>query len=188
MRFFKRHNGSLKQFNRWSPFAFSLCYESCTNIVNSLPSEYIGREVFKILKRSEILPENVVMNPDFYQCEIFFTDSEPVGIMSLFFKEKPYQLEYVSPMVVRKPTEPFRDSNFIICDTWLPLYKNRETWRNFGMQFYLLALNLKKRQLMDILSWLQVKTAEKYKLMYADLVQVAKILFGDDESRWFLKP
>ena len=186
-RFFKRCTGDLGKFNRWSPFAFHLCFESFFPVTNTLPSECIGREIFKILKRSDDSPEHVI-DSDFYQCEVFFTESEPVGIMCLFSTDKCYNLEYVSPMVVKNTNKSFKDSNSIECDTWLPLYKNKKTWKNYGLLFYVHNLSLKKTQLVDVLLWLQIQTAEKYRLLYIDLVQIAKILFNDNETRWFLKP
>ena len=168
-------------------FAFHLCCESCFSVTNALPSESLGREVFKILKRSDDSPEKV-HDRDFYQCEIFFTNNDPVGIMALFSNEKTYRLDYVSPMIVKKTTEQFKDSNSVICNVWLPLYKDKNTWKNYNLSFYVHELNLKKIQLLDILLWLKIQTAEKYKLIRMDLLEVGKILFGgDDESRWYLK-
>lgn len=187
LRFFKRHSGKLDKFNRWSPFAFYLCYDSFFPVTKALPSEYTGREIFKILKRSENSPERV-NDLDFYECEIFFTDSEPVGILCAFSKDKFCQLEYVSPMVVKQTNESYLDSGSVVCDTWLQLYKDRKTWKDFGLPFYVYDLHLKKTQLMKVILWLEIQTSDKYKLIHADLVEVAKILFGENETRWSLKP
>lgn len=187
LRFFKRHSGNLEKFNRWSPFAFHLCCESFYPVTNALPSEYMGREIFKISKRSENSPERVI-DSDFYECEIFFTVSEPLGIMCAFSKDKFHQLEYVSPMVVKETNQSYRDNNSVICDTWMPLYKDQKTWKDYGLSFYIYDLHLKKTRLMNVLLWLQIQTSEKYRLIYTDLVEVAKILFGENETRWFLKP
>lgn len=186
LRFFKRTKEPPSQFNRWSPLAFHLCYESCRVVTNALPSECLAREIFKILKRSADAPDEI-MDSNFYQCEIYFTDSDPVGIMSFFSNDKFYHLEYVSPMVVKQIDKEFKDCNSIECNTWLPFYKNKATWETDGLRFYVNNLNLKKKQLLNILLWLQIQTVEKFKLFYMDLIQVAKILFGENETRWFLK-
>lgn len=186
LRFFKRHSGKLDKFNRWSRFAFHLCYESFFPVTNVPPSEYAGRAIFKVLKRSENCPDKV-NDPDFYECEIFFTDSEPVGIVCAFSKDESYRLEYVSPMVVKRINESYRDSGSVLCDTWLSFYKNKNTWNEYGLPFYVFNLRLKKTQLKKVVSWLRKQASEKYKLIYKDLVEVVKILFEKNETRWSLK-
>lgn len=178
LRFFKRHCGKLDMFNRWSPFAFHLCRKSFFPVTNAPPSEYLGREIFKILNRSENSPERVI-DADFYHCEIYFTDSVPVGILCAFSKDTFYRLEYVSPMVVQKTNELYKDSNSVECDTWLPLYKDKKTWKDYGLPFYIYNLNLKKTWLRNILLWLQKQTSDKYKKIFDDLILVFGILRGE---------
>lgn len=186
LRFFKRYTNELKQFNKWSAFAFEICNEPCYNATFSHPSAYLGREVFQILNRSQGTP-GPLPPPDFYQCEILYTDTEPVGIAFAVSKHRDQDLEYVSPMVVTRPKDKFRDTCSVICNAWLPFYKNRETWQAFGVGYYVLGLHHKKDRLRHILSWLQIQTSEKYRMIYMDLAQVAKILFGEN-ARSFLRP
>lgn len=185
LRFFKCSK-DLKQFNKWKNFAFELCSESFVMTTYSHPSAFFGKEVYQILKRSYDFP-GPLPPPDFYQCEIFFTDTEPLGVMCLVSNERDRTVEYVSPMVVEKPKDQFRDNNSVICNTWLPFYRNKETWNFYSLPFYIHGLRYKKFQLQNIISWLQLQTSEKYKFIYLDLLQVVKILFGD-ETRCFLKP
>lgn len=185
LRLFKSSK-DLKQFNKWKNFAFELCSESFVMTTYSHPSAFFGKEVYQILKRSNVAPGPLPPS-DFYQCEIFFTDTEPLGVMCLVSNERDRAVQYVSPMVVMKPKDQFRDSNSVICNTWFPFYRNKETWNTFSLAFYIHGLRYKKFQLQNILSWLQLQTSEKYKFIYLDLLQVFKILFGD-ETRCFLKP
>lgn len=178
LRFFKRPCGKLNHFNRWSPFAFHLCRESFFPVTNALPSESTGREIFKILKRSENSPEKV-HDSDFYECEIFLTDSEPVGILCAFSKDEFRRLEYVSPMVVKRTNRSYLDTRSVVCDTWMPLYKDRKTWKDYGLPFYAYDLRLKKARLAQVVSWLRIQTADKYESILKDLTVVAKILFGE---------
>lgn len=182
LRFFKRYNDDLKQFNKWTSFAFHLGSDACIETTLSHPSAYLGREVFLILKRSEH-PPGSLPPPDFYQDEIFM-ETDPVGIAYSVSKGRDSQIEYVSSMVVSKPSADFQDSGGVICNDWLPLYKNRETWQRFGMVYYVHGLHFKKYLLKHILSWLQIQTSKKHEMIYRDLVQIAKILFGEEAKQY----
>lgn len=186
LRFFKRYDTRLTQFNRWSSFAFELCHDACLQTTHSMPSAFLGKELYLILKRSELPPRFPQPPPEFYQCEILFTDTDPVGVAYRLSEDRYRLLEYVSPMVVSKPLKKFRDSSSVICNTWLPLYQNLATWQHFGLPFYSNSLFYKKKDLQQILVWLRIQTSEKYKLLSADLSQVAHILFGE-ACRSFLK-
>lgn len=179
LRFFKTpKENDLKHFNKWYYFAYDLCHESCYNTTLSHPSQKLGKDVFSILQRSDMLP-GPLPPPDFYFCEIHLTHT---GIMGFAFNISPHrdrELEYVSPMVLQQPKTEFRDSGLVICNTWLPLYRNRETWSTYGLKSYVYGLNYKKNLLKLILSWLQIQTSEKYRWIYLDLMQVARILFGE---------
>lgn len=184
LRFFKSNQNNLKQFNRWSAFAFYLCNESCYQVTYAHPSAYLGKAVYWILNRSN-LPPGPLPPPDFYQCEILYTDTEPVGVAFATSIHNEQDLEYVSPMVVTKPQVSFRDTCSVMCNSWMPLYKNKETWEKYSLGYYLYGFFYKKNRLKQILSWLQIQTSEKYRLLYLDLKQVAKILFGE-ESKTFI--
>lgn len=189
LRFFKS-SGDPRQFNKWKHFAFELCSESFVATTYAHPSAFFGREVYQILKRSDASP-GPLPPPDFYRCELWSCDDAdatvPLGMMCVFSSGRDRTLEYVSPMVVADPKRPFRDTSSVVCETWYPFYRNRENWKRFGLHFYVHGLRYKKIQLQNIVSWLQLQTSEKYKLIYMDMAQVAKILFGD-ETRCFLKP
>lgn len=184
IRFFHRNKGpdQYEHFNAWNYLARHICYNSFVLTVNCFPSADLGKEIFHILERSEKhygpLPPS-----DFYQCELLLDDSKHLGIMVLISDQT---IKYVSPMVVVKPNMSFRDCNSIICNTWLPLYRNFETWNTYGLAFYLKDLRNNQQYLADILSLLNIHTVEKYKFMYSDLLQIAHILLGE-KSRWFLK-
>lgn len=175
IRFFKRHCQKLNNFNRWSPFALNIVYKKFYSLTHALPTSHIGKQLFRLLKRSKKAPEYII-DSDFYRCEVFFTDIEPVGVMCLFEADK---LKYVSPMVVKETSEKFRDTNYIECNTWLPLYKDKQTWNDYCLPFYVHDLSKKKIQLKQVLLWLQNSTVEKYQLLYKDLEQIGKILFDE---------
>lgn len=82
-------------------------------------------------------------------------------------------------MVVQKTNELYKDSNSVECDTWLPLYKDKKTWKDYGLPFYIYNLNLKKTWLRNILLWLQKQTSDKYKKIFDDLILVFGILRGE---------
>lgn len=187
LRFFKSSDNNLKQFNKWKHFAFELCSESFVMTTYSHPSAFFGREVYHILKRSEASP-GPLPPPDFYICELLSAEEDrlPLGIMCLVSSDRDRSLEYVSPMVVVKHDNTFKDSNYVTCNTWLPLYRNKEHWKQYGIHFYVHGLRYKKILLQNILYWLQLQTSEKYNFIALDLLQIAKILFGD-ESRCFSK-
>lgn len=184
-RFFKRYNDDLKQFNKWTSFAFHLGNDACIETTLSHPSAYLGREVFLILKRSGH-PPGELPPPDFYQCELIL-DTGPLGIAYSVSKGRDLEIEYVSSMVVSNPQADFKDTGGVVCNDWLPLYQNRETWQHFGMAYYIHGLHFKRYLLKHILTWLQIQTSKKYDLIYKDLVHVAKILFGE-EAKEFCKP
>lgn len=124
--------------------------------------------------------------PPFYECEVLFTDTEPVGLLFVYAIE----VTYVSPMVVShlvRDRRSVKDVNRIECNGWIPLYKNRDTWRSFGIKWYASNLQHHKRLLYRVFAWLRNQTVEKYRLLYQDLQHVAHILLGEDESRWFLR-
>lgn len=187
LRFFKS-SSDLKQFNKWKNFAYELCSESFVMTTYSHPSAFFGREVYQILKRSDSSP-GPLPPTQFYECELMIDDSDTarLGIMCLVSRDRDRNVEYVSPMVVVKPMEEFRDCNSVICNMWMPLYNNKENWKNYSLHYYIHGLRYKKFLLQNIVSWLQLQTSEKYKLISLDMLQIVKILFGD-ESRCFLKP
>lgn len=181
LRFFKRYNDELRQFNKWTSFAFYLGQDACIETTSSHPSAYLGHEVFSILKRSQ-RPPGLLPPSDFYQCELLISDTNPVGIAYTISEDRDLVLEYISSMVVSKPPKPFSDCGRVLCTEWLPLYRNRETWQHFGVIEYVHGLHFKKYLLKQILAWLQIQTSTKYKLMYMDLTQIAKILFKDSQD------
>lgn len=185
LRHFKRFSGKLERFNEWSLFAFDLCKNLVYETLYCFPSAQLGKELYHIMNRSNMQPEQLPPS-DFYQCELKITDDEPLGFVFLVTGD--YNLEYVSPMVVSKPPAQFKDSGGrVLCNHWMPLYRNQETWKSYGLYYYICGLYSKVKHLKNIIAWLQIQTSEKYKFMYLDLAHVMKILCGT-ESRWFLKP
>lgn len=175
-RFFKRYQDTLSQFNKWTHFAFYLGYTACLETTLCPPSAYLGREVFLILKRSEH-PPGLLPPPEFYQCELLMSETDPVGVA--YAVDEHHTVQYVSAMVVSKQKTAFRDAGRMLCNAWLPLYRNRETWNHFGVVEYVHDLHVKKDVLKQILAWVYRQTSTKYQWMYRDLVHVAYILWGD---------
>lgn len=182
LRFFKRYDRLLHHCNRWSALAFALCHHQCLQRTGSSPSAFLGRDLFRILKRSQLAP-GPLPPASLYQCEILFTESEPLGVTYLYqVEEKKGYVTYVSPMVVAKPPAVFRDSSSMICNFWIPLYRNATAWNEFGMQRYLENLNDCRMHLQKVMGWLHLQESEKYRFILMDLVQVSKIVSRHGES------
>jgi hypothetical protein len=146
------------------------------------PSIVCGQEIHQILNRTERNNSIQQIHPlQFYECEILLTDSEPVGILYLLTGG---ELEYISPMVITKPpSRGFQDINRVTCPFWMPLFKNYDTWKTFGLNWYLSDLSNCKIRLRQILLWLSIQTVEKYRNIYSDMKHVGKMILGIEEGK-----
>ncbi|GIZ01139.1 uncharacterized protein CEXT_362821 [Caerostris extrusa] len=98
-------------------------------------------------------------------------------------------VEYVSPMVVSYQTQVYKDSNYVECNRWIPLYQSKEHWKMYGVSWYVCRLGYDSENLKSVLAWLAIQTVEKYRLLYMDLCQVHEIIYGEDvKTRWRSKP
>lgn len=181
LRFFKSIT-TLKTFSSWTPLAQSLFRKLNTKKYTFYPIPQIGKTAYDLLKRSEKFEPGPLPPDDFYTCEIMFETDTPLGI--LFLMTSTYQLEYVSPMVVSRPTGTIRDVNGIVCTHWYPLFQNKNRWLTAGCFYYLHSFEWCQYFIRLILSWLKMKNSEKYNLIYMDLINVGKLLMGKD-IKWY---
>lgn len=194
MRHFKRNNDDITSFNTWYALAHNLSVIRTKKIFNRLPCAYFGKQLFKIMKRSEkyVLPSNHPPS-DFYLCQITLQESVPVGVAFRLVADK---VEYVSVMIVSFRKEWYLDTQRMaccldsyserpaVCRNWLPLFKDLKTWQNYGLLYYTSDLRLNTARLVAVLDWLSIQTSEPYRHMKNDFMQIHKILTGINKSRW----
>ncbi|GFS93954.1 uncharacterized protein TNCV_3373891 [Trichonephila clavipes] len=83
--------------------------------------------------------------PDFYTCQTTLSEMDPVGIACRIVNSK---VEYVSVTILSYTKEWFLDTNnksscfvptnqYTMCRYWFPLLKDKTTWENFGLGWYL---------------------------------------------------
>lgn len=185
---------NLNTFSSWWPLAFNMAKLSMKVCFDKQPSADFGKELTRILNRTHRHQISNKHPPeDFYLCQITLSDTEPVGIACRIVDCK---VEYVSVMVLSFTKELFMDSNnitccfdkrspdVVMCSHWFPLFKNKDTWKSFGLQWYTRKLLENAKNLIFVIDWLSVQTALPYRYMKTDLMQVFEILTGKVKPRW----
>ncbi|GFQ75502.1 uncharacterized protein TNCT_124101 [Trichonephila clavata] len=194
LRFFKRiQTMSIENFNTWYPLAQHMTTPYMHELFNHAPSIVFGRILFQILKRSSqhvLSPQHPP--PEFYTCQTTLSDTDPVGIACRIVNSK---VEYVSVMILSYIKEWFLDTNnmsccFVptnrntLCKFWFPLLKDKATWENFGLGWYLSNLLLNSIHLISLIDYVSVQSSEPYRYIRNDLIQIYYILRGEVNSRW----
>ncbi|KAF8784204.1 Capsid-associated protein Vp91 like protein [Argiope bruennichi] len=175
LRFFHRNNYNLKVFNAWYHFVQHIVRDKMSDRFKQPITSNIGSKVFKIIQRSSnhVLSDNHP-SKDFYICEILFTTTVPLGVA---YRVENGMLNYVSPMIVSEITQVYKDSNYIICNGWMPLYRDEAAWKTFGMEWYVTHLGFSLRYFPSILTYIAQQNNEKYRQMYIDLSKVYFIVY-----------
>ncbi|GFW98046.1 uncharacterized protein TNCV_1203471 [Trichonephila clavipes] len=130
--------------------------------------------------------------PDFYTCRTTLSDTDLVVIACRIINSK---VEYVSVMILSYTKEWFLDINnisccfvpmerYAMCQYWFPLMKDKTTWENFGLGWYLSNLLENSIHLTSLIDWVSIQSSEPYRHIRNDLMQIYKILVGDVKSRW----
>lgn len=193
MRHFKRFGRKINQFSLWFPLMYQLTFETVQSYYQTSPSARLGNIFYEIKKRSHerfIWPTHAP--PDFYTCQVTLSMTDPVGVACCIVNDK---AEYVSVMIVGFTKKWYRDTCNVSCcfDTkdvnaqcrdWLPLFKNRHTWEEFGLEWYTTRYKSITPKLCSVLDWLSIQTAEPYRYIKTDLLQVCNILTGVIMPRW----
>ncbi|GFS79028.1 uncharacterized protein TNCV_4342481 [Trichonephila clavipes] len=189
LRFFKRNKMmNIENFNNWYPLAHYMTTTNMFQFFNRDPSIVFGRTLFQIMKRSSqhvISPQHPP--PDFYTCQTTLSDTDPVGIACRIINSK---VEYVSVMILSYTKEWFLDTNnmsccfvpterYAMCRYWFPLLKDKTTWENFGLGWYLSNLLENSIHLTSLIDWVSIQSSEPYRHIRNDLMQIYKILVGD---------
>ncbi|GFQ69531.1 hypothetical protein TNCT_33911 [Trichonephila clavata] len=84
------------------------------------------------------------------------------------------KVEYVSVMILSYTKEWFLDTNNISCcfvptnrntlyKFWFPLLKDKATWENFGLGWYLSNLLLNSIHLISLIDYASVQSSEPYR-------------------------
>ncbi|GIY04383.1 uncharacterized protein CDAR_54191 [Caerostris darwini] len=184
LRFFKRNKYDPVHFNTWYLLIHRITFKHVSRYILKLPSTQLFHQIYQIFNKSET--HEWVAPSDIYQCEILFVDNVPLGVA---FRMENDMVEYVSPMVVSYQTQVYKDSNYIECNRWIPLYQSKEHWKTYGVSWYVCRLGYESETLKSVLAWLAIQTVEKYRLLYMDLCQVYEIVYGGDvKTRWRSKP
>ena len=190
MRHFCRNSpGDLFKFQNWYYMARAMCYASFWLHFRHEPTKEFGKQLLHVVKRSA-LHELVPNHPprDFYTCQITLSDTEVVGLACRIVDDR---VVYVSPMIVAYTKEWYLDTNHTaccftplpqrpaLCCHWFPLLKDMETWRTGSViEFYLGDFTHNVICVVNLLLWLSQQTAEPYKHMEMDLMQIYHILTG----------
>lgn len=184
LRLFQRNCYDPTHFNTWYQLATALVSKEVNRILARLPSAQLGLTVHQVLRRlqTHVLPSNHPP-PDFYaQCEIMYTDTEPLGVL---YRTENRKVIYVSPMVVSYQPYEYRDSNSVFCNCWLPLLQDLNHFKKHVVEWYLKH----STDLPYVIAWLSMQTAEKYRFLQTDLEQVNYLMFDcTPKSRWPSKP
>lgn len=184
-RHFNSEKVDFNKFSSWIPLAHSML---ALNLPRRrpyfYPTPYFGNIVHKIIQRSEKHVPGPLPPDEFYTCEIMLEKGKTMGI--LFRNSPEFKLQYVSPMVVSNPGRVVRDVNGELCENWFPLYRNKQTWEQVGMTFYVHSYFERLNTFKQIISRLHTLAGEKYRFIYMDFENIAHILLGD-EAKWFLR-
>lgn len=199
LRHFQRNKREKNTFSSWIYLAMSMTRERMNLGFLHIADARFGKQIHTILKRSDnhVTPFNHPPT-DFYECRLTLCDTEPVGIACCIYHSKTL---YVSNMVMTHTILCFSDTQHVKirclndfgnqyggnetkCNFWFPLYKNRSTWENFGLEWYLKDRFDKCLKLVGILDWLSAQKADVYCNMKIDLLQVFEILTGMYKIRW----
>ncbi|GBO23299.1 hypothetical protein AVEN_179032-1 [Araneus ventricosus] len=175
-RFFHRNNHDLTSFTAWYQLVQHIIRDKMTEAFKQPPTTKFGMTVHKLIQRSSqhISPDNHP-SKEFYSCEILFTDSVPLGVA---YRVENGMLGFVSPMVVSEQDRAYKDSDYVICNGWIPLYRNKKTWNEFRLEWYVTHLGFSLRFFSSILAWISLQIGEKYQQMYIDLIQAYFIIYG----------
>lgn len=176
-RFFKRnHKFVWKKWYAWYYYAFHISKNGFLAAVGNFPSSYTARLLHK--STSRIGPNDTSVPLDFYSCEITFDDADDLLLGAYYKWTEPLRaVTYVSPMVASFCDRSFRDVNQEICNGWLPLYRNRQTWAEKGFRTFTSHFLQNIHDLKGVLRWLSQQSSEKYCLMQKDLSVIAKFFF-----------
>lgn len=174
LRHFKVSVKDFKNFSGWLPLCQSLFRQLNDGKFTFDPIPKIGAIGHKLLHQSDKMKLGPMPPDDFYTCEVLLDTDVPVGIM--FQVTSNNLVQYVSPMVVSYPIQPFRDVNGQVCPYWFPLYQNKHRWRTTGCFFYLQRIGYTYWYIQQILSYLKIRNSEKYTWLYLDFIHVAKLL------------
>lgn len=195
LRTFKRNLNKMHTFASWYSLAHSMARNKMIYTFHNEPTTCYGKKLYDILKRTDrhTMPKNKPPE-DFYQCQLTLSDTVPVGVACRIVDGK---TEYVSVMILSFTLNPFHDVNHmsccfdrnslnpVMCRHWLPLFKNKENWKSFGLEWYTRKLRENCTNLISVIDWLSIQTAEPYRHMKTDLIQVYSILTGMVKQRWF---
>lgn len=193
-RHFQPYKHDLHRFQCWFPLAHYMIANVFRLTFHRNPSVDFATQVHQILRRSN----GYILSKDhppkeFYQCQLTLDDAVPVGVACRIHDGK---AEYVSAMILCFTTEYFIDTNQTsccfstlqlnnaTCKHWFQLYKDHETWETSGLLYYLRDIDEKICNLALVIDWLSIQTAEPYRHMKRDLMQVYYILKGQVKSRW----
>ncbi|GFW87069.1 uncharacterized protein TNCV_1922951 [Trichonephila clavipes] len=193
LRFFKRNKTmNIENFNTWYPLAHHMTSPNMFQFFNHDPSIVFGRSLFQIMKRSSqhvFSPQHPP--PDFYTCQTTLSETDPVGIACRIVNSK---VEYVSVMILSYTKEWVLDINnmsccfvptnqYAMCRYWFPLLKDKTTWENFGLGWYLSNLMENSIHLTYLIDYLSIQSSEPYRYIRNDFIQIYKILRREDISR-----
>lgn len=201
LRLFKRNSGRRHWMNwhSWYPFVMKIMHRTFESMIGSPPSAHAAFLLDRASKRSsrlstgreeddETVASLLSSSPpqDFYACEITLEDSHDM-VVGIGFRVRPSQrvrgrednsgsiVEYVSPMIMSRMERSFKDVNRQEIDRWIPLYRNEESWSREGFSLFVGNLMHNVQILKDILNWLSSQSAEKYKMIYRDLMKLKYI-------------
>lgn len=193
-RHFTPFKHDLNRFQSWFPLAVDMIAKGFRITFHRNPTVDFATRLYQILKRSKahVIPKDHPPK-EFYQCQLTLDDSVSVGVACRIANHK---AEYVSAMILCFTNEYFIDTNqtsccfnehminSATCKHWLQLYKDRETWEKSGLLFYLRGTEDHVCNLTLVIDWLSIQTAEPYRHMKKDLMQVYYILKGEVKPRW----
>lgn len=168
-KYFKRNNLEWKKWHSWWYLV-----KKCVNMNEFIPDSItlqLANKIAKIFKKSQ--QDYSLDYSELYKCEIELCEKSFLGVL---YNVQHGNVTYVSPMIVSKNKNTFKDVNFIQCKNWLPLYFNKISWLSEGVYYYLTDLKEYQNHVKGILSSLNGTNIEKYRFIEKDLRIVDSII------------